>query len=108
MSVRQFVKELNNKQLNLQWSKQNRIQNKLNKQIKEENNYNWKSFWYNNRTNNVFISFKESRKRNFWIKLIYNKLSTLNILLKRKPEIYNSQNRCLLCQKTKKTRKHLF
>ena len=54
------------------------------------------------------MSFKENKRKSFWIKLIHNELLTLDKLTIRKLWIYNINNLCRACNKNPKTREHLL
>src|SRR5438876_7836118 len=108
MAMRDFVKEINNKQLMDKWSNQRRIQKTFKEQLQGLEDYDWKSLWENIQAKGMTTSIKDNKKRSFWLKLIHNELLTLNKLTIRRSDLYGQNRTCPLCNKEKETREHIF
>src|SRR5438477_3620653 len=65
-------------------------------------------FWEKQNKKKFITSPQDSKKNAFWIKLVQNKLPTLNNLATRKPKIYRNLQTCLLCTEENETLEYLF
>jgi hypothetical protein len=64
--------------------------------------------WEQSKQENSFqMTLKQVKERNFRIKLMNNKLSTFNNLVKRYSELY-TRKKCLLCNREEENAEHLF
>jgi len=52
--------------------------------------------------------FKNNSKRSFWIKILHNELSTLDVLVTRRPDLYANFKKYTLCLEEEENRLHLF
>ena len=84
------------------WINQKRIQKTFRKQIHDQDNYTWRSLWNNIQIGGPFTSFKDNKKRSFWLKLIHNKLPTLDRQAIRRPDLYGQNKICPLCKKKRR------
>src|SRR5438477_12355611 len=64
--------------------------------------------WKKQNKRKFITSPQDSKKKTFWIKLVQNKLSTLNNLATRRLKIYRNLQTCLLCTEENETLEHLF
>ena len=106
---REFIKEINNIENLARWTGQKRNKKIFKKQLEKPDEYAWKQFWTHLQTKGLHTSFKESKKRNFRIKMLHDELPTLEKLTERKPNLYNeTNNKCRMCNLELETREHLF
>jgi len=108
ISIREFVKEINKKYINLKWANQNRNITNFSQEIQQEHLYDWEFLWKSQQKNKFFTSFQDSRSKSFWIKIAQDELPTLENLAIRKPNIYKDHQNCPLCGNEKESRLHLF
>ena len=108
ISIREFVKELNKKSINYQWTNQDRNKKFFSKEITNEESYEWSFLWNKQRKKRQSTSINSSKRKAFWIKSTQNELPTLDNLAIRKPKLYREHQTCPLCLTEKETRKHLF
>lgn len=64
---------------------------------------NWSQLWVKKKE----TSFKQSRRMARWLKLITNELLTVEVLHKRRPDLYSKQTKCQWC-KAEETLDHLI
>jgi exonuclease III/ribonuclease HI len=106
---REFIKQVTAMDNTYRWTRQKRNQRLLGKQVNRSEEYTWKQFWSHMRISGLHTSFKESKKRNFRIKMLHNEMPTLEKLTERKPHLYSdANNRCRMCNLELETRDHLF
>ena len=108
VATRNFVKEINQKQITNKWVRQKRIQKTFEEQIQNPEDHSWKSLWENISTRGMATSFKDSKRRSFLLKLIHNELPILDKLRTRRPDLYGPNTTCPLCNEEDKTREHIF
>jgi hypothetical protein len=109
ISIREFIKEYNKKEILVKWTKQNRIQKIWSQEIQEQKNFKWNIVWERNRMgNSLNTSIKQNKERTFGIKLMHNELPTLDNLEKRRPDIYFGKTTCVMYQSEKETLDHLL
>ena len=107
-NIRNLVKDLNQKSTITKWTKQQRIQKLLGEQVNLQTEYEWSQLWKNIGAHGFSTSAKENKRRGFWIKLLHNKLPTLDQLAIRKPGLYSNFKTCCICHSTPETREDLF
>ena len=107
-STREFLKEINKKEINQKWSEQNRNANQFRQEIINEDLFEWEAIWKKQNGKKYWTTPKDSQSKAFWIKLAQNELPTLENLAKRRPEIYGNRQRCILCNTEKESVQHLF
>jgi hypothetical protein len=108
ISIRDFVKELNKKSINYQWTSQDRNKKLFSEEITNEESYEWDFLWNKQRKKRNATSINSSKRKSFWIKITQNELPTLNNLAIRKPKLYKEHQICPLCLNEKETRNHLL
>ena len=108
MSVREFIKELNKKKVNFKWTRLNRNNKLLFKEIQEEGKFEWEAIWSDKAGKKFKTTPLDSQKKAFWVKLAQNELPTLDKLAIRKPKIYGSLKSCPVCNREEETLEHLF
>jgi hypothetical protein len=108
ISLRALIKDLNRKNIAVQWTDQNRICKKWIKEIQEHNEYSWNMFWRECRGGSTLnTSLAKAKERSFRIKLIHDELPTLLNLAKRNPETYSSFKECPWYKEEVETIEHL-
>jgi ribonuclease HI len=109
ISLRDFIKEYNKKEILINWTTQNRIQKIWSQEIHEQKNIKWNLVWERIRAgNSLNTSIKQNRERTFGIKMLHNELPTLDNLEKRRPDIYYRKTTCVICKEEKETLDHLL
>ena len=88
ISTREFVKEINKKTINFQWSRQNRNIKIFSQEIENEDLYEWNNIWKRQREKRRTTSIYNSKEKAFWMKITQNELPTLDNLAIRKPKKY--------------------
>jgi hypothetical protein len=98
ISTRAFLKDYNEREILIQWTSQNRIQQRWKEEIKNPEKFDWKGLWdFNKDKGSLTTSLKAAGNRTFKTQLIHNELPTMDILIKRNSlEMPNSL--CVLCQ----------
>ena len=108
ISIREFVKEVHKKETLVEWSQQNRIQERWAKEIEEQNKFSWENFWKQCRQgSSIQTSIKQAKERNFRIKLMNDELPTLCNQKKRRPDLYEKAM-CPMCNSKEEDTGHLF
>jgi hypothetical protein len=109
ISLREFIKEYNKKEILTKWTAQNRVQKIWSQEIQEEKNFKWNLVWERNKAgNSLYTSIKQNKEKAFEIKMMHNELPTLDNLEKRRPDIYAGKTTCVLCQDQIETLNHLL
>ena len=107
ISIRDFVKELNKKSINYQWTSQDRNKKLFSEEITNEESYEWDFLWNKQRKKRNVTSINSSKRKSFWIKITQNELPTLDNLAIRKSKLYKEHQTCPLCLNEKETRNQL-
>jgi len=96
LGTRAFLRKVFNAKNSAKWRKSKTVQEF--KQEGSEEKYNWQLFWS---TLKGFMgirctTLRKSKKLAFWYKVFFNELPVLEVLKKRRPDIYISSN-CIAC-----------
>ena len=106
--IRDFIKNMNKKMINLRWTDQNRNVDFFSQEIEQEDKFDWEFLWKKQKEKGWHTSIKDSKEKAFWIKITQNELPTLDNLTRRKPKLYLNHQKCPLCLLANETREHLF
>jgi hypothetical protein len=108
ISTRAFLKDYNEREILIQWTSQNRIQQRWKEEIQNPEKFDWKGLWdYCKDGGSLSTSLKAAGNRTFKTRLIHNELPTMDILIKRK-SLEMPNNLCVLCQHQEETLDHLL
>ena len=98
LGTRAFLKKVFDAKNSARWHESKVVQDF--EQEGSEEKYNWHLFWSTLKgfTGIRCTTLKKSKKLAFWYKVFFNELPVLEVLKKRRPDIYISSN-CIACMK---------
>ncbi|RHZ87831.1 hypothetical protein Glove_30g3 [Diversispora epigaea] len=106
--IKDFIKKKSEVETVTSWFTQHRIYNWLNRNIRNETNWQLSAqIWHNTKITNTVTNSKDSSSRAFSLKLLNEELPTMSNLNLRKSEIYKEKT-CPFCNKYKETNTHVF
>jgi hypothetical protein len=102
------LKDYNERDILMQWTLQNRIQQRWKEEIQNPEKFDWKGLWdFNKGEGSLTTSIKTAGSRTFKAKLIHNELPTMDVLIKR-GALEMSNSLCVFCQLQEETLDHLL
>src|SRR5215210_6925752 len=114
-NIRQFIKEINNQQINIKLESLNRMKDLISthqqcEKTRIDINLSMIALSKENENNSQsnYLSIKQDKQKAFRIKKLFNELPVMEVLKIRKPQVYKSNFLCPRCNDKKETINHLY